>query len=64
MGKESKIFSLADDPTSSSRGKSAEEVREKLEKDAEEILKFCALVGGKPIKNYIIGDEWKTRRAI
>ena len=40
--KNSTIFSYADDTSSSSSGKSEEEVKEKLEQDVEEILKFMA----------------------
>ena len=43
--KNSTIFSYADDTSSSSSGKSEEEVKEKLEQDAEEILKFVASNG-------------------
>jgi retron-type reverse transcriptase len=40
--KSSTIFSYADDTSSSSSGESVEEVKRKLEQDAEEVLKFMA----------------------
>ena len=43
--KSSTIFSYADDTSSSSSGESVEEVKRKLEQDAEEVLKFMASNG-------------------
>ena len=54
--KKSIIFSYADDTSSSSSGKTVEEVREKMEEDAEEILKIMASNGlvANPSKTMLI----------
>ena len=61
--KKSTIVSYADDTNLSSSGKSEEEVKEKLEQDAENILKFYGIKweSGKPIKNNVTADEYKAR---
>ena len=68
MDKKSTIFSYADDTSSRSSGENVEEVKRKLEQDAEEILKFMASNGlmANPAKATLLmmNTEQKFKRTI
>ena len=64
--KKSTIFSYADDTSSSCSGKSEQEVKEKLEEDAEEILKYMASNGlvANPTKTTLLMMNQNTEERI
>ena len=64
--KKSTIFSYVDDTSSSCSGKSEQEVKEKLEEDAEEILKYMASNGlvANPTKTTLLMMNQNTEERI